>query len=146
MVWGESDEGGDVDVWAKVVLDKDALKSEGSDISDEEGIKVKLDSLLAEINNKMPSFKAIKYFIFGEEDMEKTTTKKIKRNIELESIKEIIRKNKLKIKEAAGKNIDALKNMIINDGKQESDIDDNPDIKSTAEEDIKAENGNNYKS
>jgi len=125
MVWGESDEGGDVDVWAKVVLDKEALKSQGSDISDEEGMKAKLESLLAEINKKMPSFKAIKYFVFGEEDMEKTTTKKIKRNIELESIKEIIMKNKLKIKEAAGKNIDALKNLISSDDKKNQDSDNN---------------------
>ncbi len=123
MVWGESDEGGDVDVWAKVVLDKEALKSQGSDISDEEGMKAKLESLLAEINKKMPSFKSIKYFVFGEEDMEKTTTKKIKRNIELDSIKDIIMKNKLKIKEAAGKNIDALKNLISNDDKKNQDFD-----------------------
>jgi len=125
MVWGESDEDGDIDVWAKVVLDKEALKSQGSDISDEEGMKAKLESLLAEINKKMPSFKSIKYFVFGEEDMEKTTTKKIKRNIELDSIKDIILKNKLKLKEVAGKNIDALKNLISGEEKKNNDSEDN---------------------
>jgi long-chain acyl-CoA synthetase len=112
MVWGESDEGGDIDVWAKVVLDKETIQSEGVDLSDEEGIKQKLESLFADINRKIPSFKSIKYFIFGEEEMEKTTTKKIKRNIELDSINEIIRKNKMKLKQAAGRNIDALKHLI----------------------------------
>jgi len=53
--------------------------------------------------------------------MEKTTTKKTKRNIELESIKNIIENNKLKIKEAAGKNIDALKKLLTSDKSEETD-------------------------
>lgn len=113
LVWGELDSDGDVDVWAKVVLDGDVLKSQGSDVNDEHSMKARLDAMIKEVNQKMPSFKSIKFFIFGEDDMEKTTTKKIKRTIELESIKQIIKDSQMKVKEAAGKNIDVLKKMVM---------------------------------
>ncbi len=121
MVWGEVEGDGDVEVWAKVVIDKEALNSDGDNDHDENTIKDKLEQLIKEISTKMPSFKSIKYFIFGEDEMEKTTTKKTKRNIELESIKNIIENNKLKIKEAAGKNIDALKKLLTSDKSEETD-------------------------
>ena len=103
LVWGEAEEDGDVDVWARIVLDRDVISSEGGDISDESGISIKISELLKEINRKLPSFKAVKYFIFGEDDMAKTTTRKIKRNVELDSIRQALARNSMKIKEAAGK-------------------------------------------
>jgi long-chain acyl-CoA synthetase len=112
MVWGEAVETGDVDIWAKMVLDRDVLKSQGADVDDEQSIREKLEAIIKEVNRKVPSFKSIKYFVFGEEEMEKTTTKKTKRTVELKRIKEIIRKNKIKCREAAGKNIDALKKAL----------------------------------
>lgn len=118
MVWGEARETGDVDVWAKVVLDKDILESRGEDIEDEENVKKKLDSLFKEINRKLPAYKSVNYYIYGEDDMEKTTTRKIKRNIELDSIRGIIQKNKIRIKQAAGKNIDTLKKIVSSNPKK----------------------------
>ncbi|MHB1452899.1 MAG: AMP-dependent synthetase/ligase [Saccharofermentanales bacterium] len=112
LVWGEAEESGDVDVWVKVVLNKDVLDSQGSDVTDEKSMRSKIEDMIKEVNKMMPSFKSIKYFIFGEDDMEKTTTKKIKRNVELDSVRAILEKNKIKIKEAAGRNIDAMKNLL----------------------------------
>ncbi len=112
MVWGEPEEDGEVDVWAKVVLDKDVLESQGSGFHDEKGIKEKMSQIIHAVNKKMPSFKSIRFFIFGEQEMEKTTTRKIKRMVELASIKDTLEKNKLKIKEITGRNIDALKQLI----------------------------------
>ncbi|MHB8961934.1 MAG: hypothetical protein ACYC5K_02150, partial [Saccharofermentanales bacterium] len=72
--------------------------------------------------------KSIKYFVFGEDDMEKTTTKKIKRNVELDSVRAILEKNKIKIKEAAGRNIDAMKNLLHHDkGAETHDEESAPD-------------------
>lgn len=123
LVWGESQEDGDVDVWVKVVLNKEVIKSEGEDVSDEEKMSDKIKHIIKDVNEKMPSFKSIKYFIFGEEDMEKTTTKKIKRNIELSSIKETLEKNSIKIKEAAGRNIDSIKKMLQRDDSSDKEND-----------------------
>ncbi len=117
LVWGEHEGDGDVDVWVKIVLDRDVISSEGGDVSNEEHMRSKISDLLKEVNKKMPSFKSIKFFVFGEDDMAKTTTRKIKRNVEMEGLKEILARNSLKIKEAAGRNIDALKNMLNHDKK-----------------------------
>lgn len=113
LVWGETEADGEVDVWAKVVIDKDKMDSNGNKSNDDNWVKEKMDQIIREVNKKMPSFKSIKFFIFGENEMEKTTTKKIKRTIELASIKKILEENKIKIKDFTGKNIDAIKHMII---------------------------------
>lgn len=131
LVWGEIEDDGDVDVWAKVVIDKEKLESTGASIHDENWVKEKMDQIIREVNKKMPSFKSIKYFIFGENEMEKTTTKKIKRTIELDSIKEILEKNKIKIKDFTGKNIDALKHLIIPDKQTNANGDTKEKVQST---------------
>ncbi len=115
LVWGETEDDGEVAVWAKVIIDKDEVEAAGSTIHDENWIKDKMDQIIREVNKKMPSFKSVKHFIFGETEMEKTTTKKIKRNIELASIKKILDENKIKIKDFTGRNIDAIKQMILPD-------------------------------
>jgi long-chain acyl-CoA synthetase len=112
LVWGETEDDGEVNVWAKVVIDKDQLESQGSTMHDEIGIKERMDRIIREVNKKMPSFKSVKFFIFGENEMQKTTTKKVKRTIELASIKRILEENKIKIKDFTGKNIDAIKHII----------------------------------
>jgi long-chain acyl-CoA synthetase len=117
LVWGETEGDGDVDVWVKIVLDRDVIHSEGGDVTDEINMSTRISELIKEVNKKMPSFKSVKYFIFGEDDMAKTTTRKIKRNVELEKMKEILARNSMKVKEAAGRNIDAIKNMLHNDKK-----------------------------
>ncbi len=113
LVWGQTEADGEVNVWAKVVIDKENLESQGSTFHDEGWIKEKMDQIIREVNKKMPSFKSIKYFIFGEKEMEKTTTKKIKRTIELASINKILEENKIKIRDFTGKNIDAIRHLII---------------------------------
>ncbi len=112
LVWGEIEEDGDVDVWVRIVLNPDALKAEGGDPDDEEGTGRKISELLKEVNKKMPSFKSIKHFIFGHDDMEKTTTKKIKRNIELKNLKDMLSKGSMKVKEISGRNIDDIKKNL----------------------------------
>lgn len=133
MVWGEQEEDGEVQVWAKVVIDKDAMNAGENVLHDENSIRDYLDKIIREVNKKMPSFKSVKYFIFGEKDMAKTTTMKIKRTIELASIKEILEKNKLKIKEVTGKNIDTIKQKMNFEipilGKKNNRNDKNPDDK-----------------
>ncbi|HBL84999.1 MAG: hypothetical protein A2Y17_07200 [Clostridiales bacterium GWF2_38_85] len=113
LVWGETDEDGEVAVWAKCIINKEALEAHGANIEDETWIKEKLDTAIHEVNKKLTSFKAIRYFTFGENDMIKTTTQKIKRTMEIDSIKSMLEKNKIKLREIAGKNMDAVKNFIV---------------------------------
>ncbi len=115
LVWGETEEDGEVNVWAKVVIDKEQLESQGSAMHDESGIREKMDRIIREVNRKMPSFKSIKFFIFGEDEMEKTTTKKVKRTLELASIRRILEENRVKLRDLAGKNIDMLRHWIAPD-------------------------------
>jgi len=128
LVWGETEPDGEVDVWAKVVIDKENLEA-NSKYHDENWVKEKIDQIIREVNKKMPSFKSVKFFIFGENEMEKTTTKKIKRTIELASIRKSLEENKIKIKDFTGKNIDAIKNLITPE-KSSTDVK-NPSEKTT---------------
>jgi len=85
MVFGNPDKDGDVSLSVKVVYDKDYIKSNFGEISEEE-IKEKIWNWVKEVNTKMPKYKYIKKLILTDEDLVKTTTLKIKRNIEMDKI------------------------------------------------------------
>ena len=80
MVFGNPDKDGDVSL-----SDKDYIKSNFGEISEEE-IKEKIWNWVKEVNTKMPKYKYIKKLILTDEDLVKTTTLKIKRNIEMDKI------------------------------------------------------------
>ena len=70
-------------LWLKIVYNADYLKQEG--ITEEQLAEtVKKD--LRDINNKMPQYKHVNHFILDDEPMIQTTTKKVKRNPEIEKI------------------------------------------------------------
>ena len=106
MVWGE-DLGNDVFVSAKLVLQAPPRDKEGQATS-EEGLREMLDQLIYEVNQHMPSFKSIKYYVYSFQDMVSTTTMKIKRNVEQAQIKEQFRRSQTSIKEQNRHNIDLL--------------------------------------
>jgi long-chain acyl-CoA synthetase len=56
----------------------------------------------------MPSYKAIRYFVFSEGEMVKTTTLKIKRQQELDAIHTVLAAASSNIKAATGQNLDTL--------------------------------------
>lgn len=70
-------------LWLKIVYNADYLMQEG--ITEEQLAEtVKKD--LRDINNKMPQYKHVNHFILDDEPMIQTTTKKVKRNPEIERI------------------------------------------------------------
>ena len=120
LVWGEG-EGQDVFVSAKFVLNPEEYKDEQRQPLEPHTIKERLDKLVADVNAAMPSFKMIKYYVYSFEDMVRTTTKKIKRNVEQEKIKEALQENATRIKDWSGRNIDDLSKKTQEDqnaGKQ----------------------------
>lgn len=103
FVWGNINRDGDVDVCAKIVLDKEAL----AEVS-EEKITEQIFSAVKEINNNLPKYKILRYIIFSYEDLIITTTMKIKRNIELERVKKVIETTGLDMRRLSGKIIDSV--------------------------------------
>ena len=108
MVWGDEDADGDVVLSAKFVVDRSKLEESGQAVPDETELKTMLDELVKKVNAAMPSFKSIRYYVFGFQEMVKTTTLKIKRNIEVERVRNLMSRTSLKWKELTGRNIDHL--------------------------------------
>ena len=88
MVFGmsKSDDEDDIKINAILVVNKSSLKERYGIETDEEIYKV-LYSQIKEINNVMPSYKAIKNLVITENPLIKTTTNKIKRQANLDAIK-----------------------------------------------------------
>ena len=85
MVFGMPDKDGDVILTVKVVYNKENIEQEFGQISENE-IKEKIWNWVKEVNKSMPKYKYVKRLILTDEELEKTTTLKIKRNIEIKKI------------------------------------------------------------
>ncbi len=112
LVWGESASDGTVEICSRIVLDKEQMSCIQTLPDDESGIKKILDSAIRDINRLVPVYKTIRYYVYGYEELVKTTSMKIKRYIETERIRAILKTTALNIKNATGKNIDKLKEMM----------------------------------
>jgi long-chain acyl-CoA synthetase len=108
MVWGEPDPTGEVDICARLVLDKDIVNDTLGGEIDESGLKGVLDQAIKSVNSRMPTFKTVLYYMYCFEDLTKTTTLKVKRYIEVERLRKILKDTSVSIKNIAGRNIDAL--------------------------------------
>jgi len=82
FVWGHMSKDASVQICAKIVL------SDGQDI--DKAIK-EIDEKIKEINNYIPKYKIIRYFVVTTEELTKTTTLKIKRNVEKEKMEKLLK-------------------------------------------------------
>ena len=85
FVYGKEEEDGNYKVSAKIVYDKDIMKDIYG-LEDKEKIKGKLWQEIKRINRTMPTYKYIKEITVTDEELIKTTTKKIKRQEEMKKI------------------------------------------------------------
>ncbi len=106
LVWGEHDPSGEVIVAAKVVIDPERMQAEGIPAQDEAALKRQLDQLMADINSRLPSFKSVRHYVYSFSDMVKTTSLKIRRQVEISGIHELLERQKLRLRELTGRNID----------------------------------------
>jgi len=95
FVWGQTAADGDVEICAKLVIDKDYLHDKGYSI---EEMGEKLDAEIRNLNQNIPRYKIIRYFVMTFEDLVKTTTLKIKRPIEANKMKSYIDKAGLEMR------------------------------------------------
>ncbi len=109
FVWGCSDAKNQIDICALILINRKAIcKILGvNNVSDTE-ISAYLDEKVKDVNHNMPSYKGIKYFVFTEEDMIKTTTLKIKRPKEQERVESLLNGNDTDMKSMNKKNLDSL--------------------------------------
>ena len=85
FVYGKEEEDGNYKVSAKIVYDKEIMKDIYG-LEDKEEIKGKLWQEIKRINRTMPTYKYIKEITVTDEELIKTTTKKIKRQEEMKKI------------------------------------------------------------
>lgn len=85
MVYGEEKDD-DLVVSVKIVYNKDYVKEKYPDIPEEE-FRSMVWQDIKEINTKLPKYKYMKKLILTDEPMVKTTTQKVKRNVELDKMR-----------------------------------------------------------
>ena len=87
MVFGMPADDGDVTLSVKVVYDKEYIETQFGNISEKE-IRDKIWNWVKEVNKTMPKYKYLKKLILTDKELVKTTTLKIKRNVEMKKILE----------------------------------------------------------
>ncbi len=102
-VWGNPAPDGDIQVCAKIVLNREVF--ENQQITDTEKIGEILEKYIKDINQSLPKYKIIRYFVFSDEELIKTTKMTIKRPLELEKMKTLI--------ESTGKDMRKLNKSLI---------------------------------
>ena len=85
FVFGMPKDDGDLKLTAKIVYNKDVVEKEYSGKSEEELREIVWD-MIKEVNKSFPTYKYIKDLILTDEELIKTTTKKIKRPEEMKKI------------------------------------------------------------
>ncbi len=111
FVWGEVKDKDNIEICAKILIDRQEVgkhlpipeKTPG-DLS----IHNYFSGKIKEINHQMPSFKAVRYMVYSEGEMVKTTTMKIKRQQELDAIHNLLASADITIKEASGQILETL--------------------------------------
>ncbi len=86
MVYGE-EKGDDLVVSVKIVYNKEYVESKYPNISEEELRNIVWKDI-KQINTKLPKYKYMKKLILTDEPMIKTTTQKVKRQAEIQKMKE----------------------------------------------------------
>ena len=110
FVWGAGNDRGQIDISAKLLIDRKVIGGElglGRDALDNE-VGEYLDDQMRIVNHKMPNYKIVHNYVFSEEDMIKTTTLKIKRPKEQEAIENKLAAAGVSLREINGKNIDNI--------------------------------------
>lgn len=104
LVWGENAARDGVDICAKIIPSPDdlpqGLAGDSAAMAQYFSTQIKL------VNQQMPAYKAIKYIVYSDQDLIKTTTLKVKRPAEHEKNTARLNELGLTMRTANGKNID----------------------------------------
>lgn len=108
FVWGNKAADGDIQVCAKLVVDKEKLLEEEGAIPSDQELAARFSAAIREINKTIPQYKIIRYFVITYEDLIKTTTLKIKRPLEYKKVMDMLEKAGTDMRKTSGKVIESL--------------------------------------
>ncbi len=111
IVWGEQSSRDAIDICAKILINRQEIGKHlpvPDKMPGDNELFSFFQTRIKEINHQMPSYKAIRYFVFSEGEMVKTTTLKVKRKQEMDAIHAILEKAGATLKSAHGQNLDTL--------------------------------------
>lgn len=80
LVYAEDSKDGDIIVAAEIRPDMETVEKELGASPSNEAIQLILEREVKEVNNQLPSYKAVRRVIYREKEFDKTTSKKIKRS------------------------------------------------------------------
>lgn len=106
FVWGNEAPDGDIQVCACIVLDREQLNQMFNGDFEQKDISTMLNKAIREINNNLPQYKIIRYFVTTEKELIKTTTLKIKRKEQSKLVQHYLNENHLDMRKASGNSID----------------------------------------
>lgn len=110
LAWGNAAPDGDIQVCAKIVINEEALSEKLERKPSAEEIAGMLHKEIRRINQDMPQYKIIRYFVLSYEELIKTTTLKIKRPAEYNKVSEQLLKAGTNMRKASGRVIEQLQN------------------------------------
>ena len=93
FVWGNKTKDGDIVICAKIVIHDDEDPNEMSKL---------ISSAIKDINANLSKYKIIRYFVLTKKELVKTTTLKIKRNIESDNMDKYLEKKGCDIRKLSG--------------------------------------------
>jgi long-chain acyl-CoA synthetase len=103
FAWGYRTADNGVQICAKLVRDKDALKAANDGVMPtDEACAAIFEQAIREINTTLPQYKMIRYFLVTDTELVKTTTLKVKRSVEEAAIAAWLDKQGLDMRKASG--------------------------------------------
>lgn len=108
FAWGNTAPDGDIQVCAKVVINEPVLTEKFGRKPEPEEIAEMVQREIKRLNEDLPQYKIIRYFVLSCEDLIKTTTLKIKRPVEFSKISEQLTLAGTTMRKANGRVIDRL--------------------------------------
>ncbi len=108
FAWGNAAPDGDIQVCAKVVINETVLTEKFGRKPEPDEIAEMVQREIKRLNEDLPQYKIIRYFVLSYEDLIKTTTLKIKRPVEFSKISEQLKLAGTTMRKANGRVIDRL--------------------------------------
>jgi len=108
FVWGNTAADGDVQICAKLVIDKDNVGDGKGGILPEKELAARFDAAIREINRNLPQYKVIRYFVMTDEELVKANGIKTKRHVEQEKVRPLLEKAGVEIRKVTGRFIERL--------------------------------------
>lgn len=104
IVWGDCNTRDAVDICVKIVVDRERLPQEAG--TTRESISDYFAGQIRSVNQQMPPYKAIKYYLLTDTELVKTTTLKVKRPVENEATQNWLKGASLTMRAASGRYLD----------------------------------------